>query len=208
VCELFSFLLGYDVPGRIPRITASNCERPEGCVAGSQPITLKVAMHTFRDSLHLVGRVLLAAGSIGMALAGDAGNKEPIRLSGETCASLKDFLIPASGIGLPSSGGLVQTAVFVGASDAGNSNGDFCKVTGIVKPHNPSSPNLEFEVNLPATWNHRALQIRRLAGNGSHCLFESNSERRYASQAGLRHARKRRRPQGQGRFRRQLRDGR
>ena len=49
--------------------------------------------------------------------------------------------------------------MFVAASETGNINGDFCKVTGIVKPHNPSSPNLEFEVNLPAAWNRRALQM-------------------------------------------------
>jgi hypothetical protein len=32
-------------------------------------------------------------------------------------------------------------------------------VTGIVKPRNPASPNLEFEVNLPLNWNGRALQM-------------------------------------------------
>ena len=40
-----------------------------------------------------------------------------------------------------------------------NPNGDFCKVTGIVKPKNPTSPNLEFEVNLPVAWNRRVLQM-------------------------------------------------
>jgi hypothetical protein len=53
----------------------------------------------------------------------------------------------------------VQTAAFIGASEAGNINGDFCKVTGVVKPRNPSLPNLEFEVNLPQAWNRRALQM-------------------------------------------------
>jgi feruloyl esterase len=72
---------------------------------------------------------------------------------------LKDFSIPASAIGLPTSGAVVQTAVAVAASDEGNINGDFCKVVGIVKPKNPGSPNLEFEVNLPAAWNRRALQM-------------------------------------------------
>ena len=43
----------------------------------------------------------------------------------------------------PADGGaVVQTAVPVAASETGNPNGDFCKVTGIVKPKNPSSPNL------------------------------------------------------------------
>ena len=104
-------------------------------------------------------RLLLIAGGIGVAMAADLGNQEPIRLSHETCTSLQGFSIPGSAIGLPSSGAIVQTAVFVAASENGNINGDFCKVTGIVKPRNPGSPNLEFEVNLPAAWNRRALQM-------------------------------------------------
>ena len=105
-------------------------------------------------------------------MAGDSGNQEPIRLSRETCTSLQGFSIPASAIGLPNAGAMVQTAVFVAASETGNINGDFCKVTGIVKPHNPSSPNLEFEVNLPAAWNRARVadgrrRIRRLAGDRS-----------------------------------------
>jgi len=121
-------------------------------------------MHTFRNSLQLAGlqfvcRVLLIAGGIGVATAGGSGNQEPIRLSRETCTGLQGFSIPASAIGLPNSGAVVQTAVFVAASETGNINGDFCKVTGILKPRSPSSPNLEFEVNLPASWNHRALQM-------------------------------------------------
>ena len=55
----------------------------------------------------------------------------------------------------------------VSASTKDNPNGDFCKVTGIVKPHNPSSPNLEFEVNLPAAWNRRVLQMGGGGYNGT-----------------------------------------
>ena len=53
------------------------------------------------------------------------------------------------------------------ASAQGNANGDYCKVTGIVKPHNPSSPNLEFEVNLPLAWNRRVLQMGGGGYNGT-----------------------------------------
>ncbi len=115
-------------------------------------------MHTLRNTL-FIGRALLMASGIALTMAGDSGNQEPARISRETCATLQGLSIPASAIGLPSSGALLQTAVFVAASENGNINGDFCKVTGIVKPHNPSSPNLEFEVNLPAAWNRRALQM-------------------------------------------------
>src|SRR5215470_4135642 len=80
-------------------------------------------------------------------------------LAPAACASLQDFSIPASAIGLPTSGAVVQTAVSVAAAEEKNVNGDFCKVTGIVKPKNPGSPNLEFEVNLPPNWNGRALQM-------------------------------------------------
>jgi feruloyl esterase len=75
------------------------------------------------------------------------------------CASLQGFSIEASAIGLPTGGAVVQSAALVAASDKGNQNGDFCKVTGIVKPKNPMSPNMEFEVNLPLTWNRRVLQM-------------------------------------------------
>jgi feruloyl esterase len=83
------------------------------------------------------------------------------------CASLLGLSIPSSAIGLETTGALVQTAVLVNASDAGNPNGDFCKVTGIVKPHNPSSPTMEFEVNLPLRWNRRALQMGGGGYNGT-----------------------------------------
>src|SRR5262245_56034745 len=94
---------------------------------------------------------------VGLAAAGYA--QETTHLAPADCAPLKDLSIPASAIGLPTSGAVVQTAVTVGASDQGNANGDFCKVVGIVKPKNPGSSNLEFEVNLPFNWNRRVLQM-------------------------------------------------
>ncbi|HEY6506387.1 MAG TPA: tannase/feruloyl esterase family alpha/beta hydrolase, partial [Vicinamibacterales bacterium] len=75
------------------------------------------------------------------------------------CAALQGMSIAASSIGLETSGAEVRTAVPVAASEKDNSNGDFCKVTGIVKPKNPTSPSLEFQVNLPLAWNRRVLQM-------------------------------------------------
>ena len=116
-------------------------------------------MPRLREIFQIATRLFLIAAGTGMAVAADAGNQEPVRLSRETCTSLQGFSIPRSLIGLPTAGALVQTAAFVAASEAGNSNGEFCKVIGVVKPRNPGSPNLEFEVNLPAAWNRRALQM-------------------------------------------------
>ena len=75
------------------------------------------------------------------------------------CESLKGFAVPASAIGLPTGGATVETAVAVPASEAKNVNGDFCKVTGVIKNATASSAVFEFEVNLPNNWNGRALQM-------------------------------------------------
>lgn len=80
-------------------------------------------------------------------------------LPADACAALQGFSIPASAIGLPTGGAVVQSASPVAASASGNANGDFCKITGVVKPVNPKSSNMEFEVNLPQSWNRRAVQM-------------------------------------------------
>jgi feruloyl esterase len=100
--------------------------------------------------------VAITVGLMTFVHAADTGNTA---LPASACAGLQGFSIPAPAIGLPTSGAVVQTAVTVAASDKGNVNGAFCKVTGIVKAKNARSPSLEFEVNLPGSWNRRALQM-------------------------------------------------
>ena len=79
------------------------------------------------------------------------------------CASLKGFAIPASAIGLPTGGATVETAVAVKSSEPKNVDGDFCKVTGIIKNATASTAVFEFEVNLPNAWNGRALPAKGAA---------------------------------------------
>ncbi len=99
--------------------------------------------------------------ALGMAMTSSAGAAQNTRvdLPANACIALQGLSIPESAIGLQTSGALVDAAVPVAASDSGNTNGDFCKVTGIVKPRHAGSPNLQFEVNLPVSWNGRALQM-------------------------------------------------
>jgi len=116
-----------------------------------------------RSHVRAVIPVLLTAALAARLGAAD----ETTALPATACASLQGMTIPASAIGLETSGADVQTAVMVAASATGNTNGEFCKVTGVVKPKNPSSPSLEFEVNLPASWNRRAVQMGGGGYNGS-----------------------------------------
>ncbi len=149
-----------------------------------------------------------------------AGLAAPLRAADETtalpataCASLQGMTIPAAAIGLETSGAEVQTAAMVAASAAGNPNGEYCKVTGIVKPKNPSSPSLEFEVNLPATVEPaRAAdgrrRLQRHARDRAHRIHAAAGHGRQSAQAGLRDPGQRRRPQVHHRVRWPLRDGR
>ena len=105
----------------------------------------------------------LVVGLAGLAVSAQEAATPPLPqatgLPQAACAALQGVSIPASAIGLPTQGAVVQSAALVAATAEGNANGAYCKVTGIVKPRNPTSPNLEFEVNLPVAWNRRALQM-------------------------------------------------
>ena len=80
-------------------------------------------------------------------------------LGSASCASLANMSIAASAIGLKTSGAVVQSAAPVAAAASGNANGDYCQVKGIIKRVDPAAQDMQFEVNLPNTWNRRALQM-------------------------------------------------
>ncbi len=91
----------------------------------------------------------------------------PIHLPTAACPALQDYTIPAAAIRLPTGGAVVQAAVAVAADAKDNPNGEYCKVTGVVKPRDPKSPSMQFEVNLPLAWNGRALQFGGGAYDGT-----------------------------------------
>jgi pimeloyl-ACP methyl ester carboxylesterase len=95
-----------------------------------------------------------------LILAACAGSRNhAVKNQMADCSSLQGLEIPASDIGLPTSGALVKTAALIATNASGNVNGEYCKVVGIIKPVSPTAPNMEFEVNLPTAWNKRALQL-------------------------------------------------
>jgi hypothetical protein len=75
------------------------------------------------------------------------------------CVALQGEAIPRTAIGLPTNGGVVVSAALVMPTDAGNANGEFCKVLGSIHPVDPTAPPIKFEVNLPTNWNNRLLQM-------------------------------------------------
>jgi|SRR5437660_2629428 len=74
------------------------------------------------------------------------------------CADLMGMQVLPQDIGLPTTGAEVTSAVFVGATDAGNTNGEYCRVLGAIHPVDRTAPGINFRVNLPTHWNGKAFQ--------------------------------------------------
>ncbi len=82
------------------------------------------------------------------------------------CLDMAGTQIPAAAIGLPTNGALVQTASTIGATAVGNQDGDFCRLTGVIRATTDGTPDIRFEMNLPDRWNGRALQFGGGGYNG------------------------------------------
>jgi len=75
-----------------------------------------------------------------------------------SCADLAGMVIPASAIGLPTTGGAVTSATVVPGAGAGAALvAEYCRVNGRISPVDPSAPNILFRVALPTAWNKKAL---------------------------------------------------
>ena len=85
------------------------------------------------------------------------------------CAELMNLKILASEIGLPSGGATItSTQMATLPADPLNPGAtrDYCKVLGAVGPMDPNAPPVNFEVNLPAEWNGKAVQYGGGGSNG------------------------------------------
>lgn len=77
----------------------------------------------------------------------------------DACAKLSGLFVQPKAIGLPTSGAVVMSAAQVAANAEGNPNGDYCAVKGVIIPVTAAAPNMEFQINLPANWNTKAVQL-------------------------------------------------
>ncbi len=80
----------------------------------------------------------------------------------EVCAALAGTSIPASAIGLATTGAGVTSATDTSTP----ANGNFCKVLGAIHPVDHAAPDILFQLNLPVRWNGKALQMGGGGYNG------------------------------------------
>src|ERR1700722_18973273 len=82
------------------------------------------------------------------------------------CEALEGRTLPPGEIGLPTQGALIEDATMIATSAPGNTDGEYCRITGAIKAVRTDTPDIRFEVNLPSRWNGRALQMGGAGYNG------------------------------------------
>jgi feruloyl esterase len=90
-----------------------------------------------------------------------------------SCTSLASHAIAPGAIGLPSGRASVTSAVLTPASGATVNSGafapalpQFCKVSGTIASSDPAAQAINFQLNLPTSWNGKALQYGGGGFNG------------------------------------------
>jgi feruloyl esterase len=96
-----------------------------------------------------LGQVLLF---LAVQAPGTAGAKEPSL----GCEQLAHWRMPSEAIHLPTRGATVDTAT---ATAAGDPDGNYCRVEGVIHSVDAKAQAIHFRVNLPAQWNEKALQL-------------------------------------------------
>ena len=95
------------------------------------------------------------------------------------CAALVGTRIPATAIGLATTGAKVNTATLVPVS-AANTLGEYCLAVGQIDPVDTTTQSIGFNVALPTSWNGKAMQLG--GGGWSGFLFPAAGASSYGDQ--------------------------
>ncbi len=102
----------------------------------------------------------LASLAITLALSACGGGVSSLRAESIGCEQLTGLTVPASAIGLPTSGASVTAARTVPASGAAaTALPEYCEVTGKISPVDQSAPDIRFQVALPTHWNRKVVMF-------------------------------------------------
>ena len=90
---------------------------------------------------------------------GSATSTTSAKTPTEMCTALQGVEVPASEIGLPTTGASIASATLIAATAEGNTSGEYCKVLGKIHPVDFSAPDIRFEVDLPSSWNGKSVHF-------------------------------------------------
>ena len=84
-----------------------------------------------------------------------------------SCSDLAAMTVPSAFIGLPTTGAAVSSATLVAAAGTGAKMiGEYCKILGDINPVDPLAPKIKFQLNLPTSWNKKAVMFGGGGYNG------------------------------------------
>lgn len=109
----------------------------------------------------LVGVTIAALSAVAWTAAPVQAKQDPRVIGAEQCARLLGSTVAAKAIQLPTTGAVITKTEWVTSP-----NGQ-CRVNGDIRPVDPAAPAIKFQVNLPANWNGRALQMGGGGLNGT-----------------------------------------
>ena len=107
-----------------------------------------------------------------LSACGGGGDSSPATVTPPavtmTCAQLVNMQIPATAIGLPTTGAVITATTTVAANGTGSAAvGEYCLATGKIMPVDLTAPDIQFKVALPTTWNSKVLMRGGGGWNGS-----------------------------------------
>jgi hypothetical protein len=122
-------------------------------------------MRVFAGATAVAVMALFAGGRV-------AAQKDAVR-NRVACDTLAGVALPATAIGLPTTGATIAAAELVPAAPQ-SVNGDrvvlalpeYCRVTGRIAPVDAAAPPINFHVNLPTSWNRKLAQLGGSGSNG------------------------------------------
>ena len=105
-------------------------------------------------------RWVATTGVVALLTACAGPGPSPVSATPMTCAQLVAMTVPASAIGLPTTGAIVTSVGLVAASGSGpTAIGERCLVLVDIAPVDAMAPKIRMQVSLPTTWNGKALMF-------------------------------------------------
>jgi feruloyl esterase len=102
----------------------------------------------------------LSTGAVLAAVLVACGGDDGIAATPKSCQELSGMAIPASEIGIATTGATVTEAKVVPAAGTGTAAlPEYCQVTAAISPVDTAAPKIMFRVALPATWNTKVVMF-------------------------------------------------
>lgn len=129
---------------------------------------------TRHETFRVAPLVIVVSAAVWAAGCGGGGGDPAPSISpasltpSQACAALAKASVATSSVSLPVGGVSISATVLKAASGSGaTAVGEYCQVTGQIASVNRPSPPINFQINLPSSWNNKAFHLMGGGYDGS-----------------------------------------